>query len=156
MSNNLDKGSVMKRLMKTSLRTRTSGILQSNEGTSLVLVSIIAIIIITGVVILHVTTSSLWASADLQKYQDQAYVLAYSMGDSIDELISNNQLDLSSYTSSSSFINDSSLPASNVTASVALRNGNYVVTVTATTGNGKATYVYTATYRGSGVNYTRV
>ena len=146
----------MKRLMKTSLRTRTSGILQSNEGTSLVLVSIIAIIIITGVVILHVTTSSLWASADLQKYQDQAYVLAYSMGDSIDELISNNQLDLSSYTSSSSFINDSSLPASNVTASVALRNGNYVVTVTATTGNGKATYVYTATYRGSGVNYTRV
>ena len=156
MSNNLDKGSVMKRLMKTSLRTRTSGILQSNEGTSLVLVSIIAIIIITGVVILHVTTSSLWASADLQKYQDQAYVLAYSMGDSIDELISNNQLDLSSYTSSSSCINDSSLPASNVTASVALRNGNYVVTVTATTGNGKATYVYTATYRGSGVNYTRV
>ena len=73
MSNNLDKGSHMRRYNKTSLFKRTSGILRDNEGTSLVLVSIIAIIIITGVVILHVTTSSLWASADLQKYQDQEF-----------------------------------------------------------------------------------
>ena len=77
----------MKRFSKTSVIKRTAGILRGNEGTSLILVSIIAILIITCVVILHVTTSSLWASADLQKYQDQAYVLATSMGDSIDDLV---------------------------------------------------------------------
>jgi len=146
----------MKRYNKTSLVRRTSGILRSNEGTSLVLVSIIAIIVIAAVVILHVTTSSLWAAAELQRYQDQAYVLATSMGDSIDDLIAQDKIDLSSYTSSSSFITDSSLPASTVTASVVQRNGNYVVTVTAVVGNGTATYVYTATYSGSGTHYSKV
>lgn len=146
----------MKRLMKTSLFKRTSGILRENEGTSLVLVSIIAIIIITGVVILHVTTSSLWASADLQKYQDQAYVLATSMGDSIDSLVSQNKIDLSSCVGTTPFIDDSTLQASRVTVTVAEKNGNYEVTISATAGNGKGTYVYKVTYRGSGTSYTRV
>ena len=156
MSNNLDKGSHMRRYNKTSLIKRTSGILRDNEGTSLVLVSIIAIIIITGVVILHVTTSSLWASADLQKYQDQAYVLATSMGDSIDDLVAQNQIDLSACVGSTPFIDDSTLQASRVTATVASRNGNYEVTITASAGNGKGTYVYTVTYRGAGTSYSRV
>ena len=146
----------MKRLGKTSVIKKTSGILRSNEGTSLILVSIIAIIIVAGVVILHVTTSSLWASADLQRYQDQAYVMATSMGDSIDDLVDAGKIDLSSY-NGQQFINDSSLPASNVTATVALTSGgNYEVTITATAGNGKATYIYKATYRGSGTSYSRV
>ena len=146
----------MRRYSKTSLYKKTSGILQDNEGTSLVLVSIIAIIIITGVVILHVTTSSLWASAELQQYQDQAYVLATSMGDSIDSLVAQNKIDLSNCVGTSPFINDSSLQASRVTATVALKNGNYEVTINASAGNGMGTYVYTITYRGSGTSYTRV
>ena len=47
-----------------------------NEGSSIVLVTIIAIIIVTGIIILRVTTSSLWASADKQYNQDQAYMAA--------------------------------------------------------------------------------
>ena len=87
----------MKRFSKTSVIRRTAGILRGNEGTSLILVSIIAILIITCVVILHVTTGSLWASADLQKYQDQAYVLATSMGDSIDDLVDEGKINIASY-----------------------------------------------------------
>lgn len=151
-----DKGSYMKRFNKTSVIKRTAGILRGNEGTSLILVSIIAILIIACVVILHVTTSSLWASADLQKYQDQAYVLATSMGDSIDDLVEAGKIDISSY-NNTVFINDSTLPASSVTAQVKQNaDGNYEVTVTATAGNGKATYIYKATYRGSGTSYSRV
>lgn len=146
----------MKKIEKTSLIKRTTGILRSNDGTSLILVAIIAILVISAVVVLHVTTSSLWASADLQKYQDQAYVMANSMGDSIDDLIAQNKLDLASLSSSGPFINDSTLPASSVVAKVEASNGNYVVTVTATAGNGKAEYVYTATYTGSGLSYSRV
>ena len=151
-----DKGYGMKKIEKTSLIKRTTGILRSNDGTSLILVAIIAILVISAVVVLHVTTSSLWASADLQKYQDQAYVMANSMGDSIDDLIAQNKLDLASLSSSGPFINDSTLPASSVVAKVEASNGNYVVTVTATAGNGKAEYVYTATYTGSGLSYSRV
>ena len=136
---------------------RTCGILRSNEGTSLVLVSIIAIIIVAGVVILHVTTSSLWASADLQRYQDQAYVLATSMGDSIDDLVDAGKMDLSSYAANHTVITDDNLSAQTVVVTVSQNSsGNYEVTVTATAGNGMATYIYKATYRGSGTSYSRV
>lgn len=136
---------------------RTCGILRSNEGTSLVLVSIIAIIIVAGVVILHVTTSSLWASADLQRYQDQAYVLATSMGDSIDDLVDAGKIDLSSYATNHTVITDDNLSAQTIVVTVSQNSsGNYEVTVTATAGNGKATYIYKATYRGSGTSYSRV
>lgn len=136
---------------------RTCGILRSNEGTSLVLVSILAIIIVAGVVILHVTTSSLWASADLQRYQDQAYVLATSMGDSIDDLVDAGKMDLSSYAANHTVISDDNLSAQTVVVTVSQNSsGNYEVTVTATAGNGMATYIYKATYRGSGTSYSRV
>ncbi len=62
------------------------------EGASLVLVTIIAIIIITGVVILRVTTGSLLASADKQLNQDRAYMTAVSLGDAIDEKIKDGKL----------------------------------------------------------------
>jgi hypothetical protein len=147
----------MKRYDKKSLMKRTCGILRSNEGTSLVLVSIIAIIIVAGVVILHVTTSSLWASADLQRYQDQAYVLATSMGDSIDDLVDAGKMDLSSYAANHTVITDDNLSAQTVVVTVSQNSsGNYEVTVTATAGNGMATYIYKATYRGSGTSYSRV
>ena len=67
-------------------------LLREREGASLVLVSIISIIILTGIVVLRVTTSSLLVSADKQFNQDRAYMMAVSMGDSIDKMISSNAL----------------------------------------------------------------
>ena len=133
---------------------------RSKKGMTLVemivAMALTSIFLASCVVILHVTTSSLWASADLQKYQDQAYVLATSMGDSIDDLVDEGKINIASY-NGQVFINDSTLPASSVTAQVKQNaDGNYEVTVTATSGNGKATYIYKATYRGSGTSYTRV
>ena len=63
---------------------RNNYFLRGNEGSSIVLVTIIAIIIVTGIIILRVTTSSLWASADKQYNQDQAYIAATSLGEAID------------------------------------------------------------------------
>jgi hypothetical protein len=77
----------MKRKNKTIIYRRLADILRGNEGTSLVLVTIIAIIIVTCVIILRTTTSAFWASADKQYNQDRAYMLATSMGDAVDALI---------------------------------------------------------------------
>ena len=73
-------------------RKNIFSLLREREGASLVLVSIISIIILTGIVILRITTSSLLASADKQFNQDRAYMMAVSMGDSIDKMISRNAL----------------------------------------------------------------
>ena len=62
-------------------------VLRKNEGSSIVLVTIISIIIVTGVIILRVTTSSLWASADKQYNQDQAYMAATSLGEAVDVIL---------------------------------------------------------------------
>lgn len=73
-------------------RKNIISLLREREGASLVLVSIISIIIMTGIIILRITTSSLLASADKQFNQDRAYMMAVSMGDSIDKMISSNAL----------------------------------------------------------------
>ena len=70
--------------------------------------------------------------------------------------VAQNKIDLSACVGTSPFIDDSTLQASRVTATVVAKNGNYEVTITASAGNGKGTYVYTITYRGSGTSYTRV
>ena len=87
----------MKCKRKTTVSHSISSILRSNEGTSIVLVTIIAIIIITGVVILRMTTNALWASADKQYFQDQAYESATSLGESLNSLIVSGQIPLNEY-----------------------------------------------------------
>ncbi len=149
----------MKCSYKTSYGRRLTDILRGNEGTSLVLVTIIAIIIITGVVILRVTTSSLWASADKQVYQDQAYELATSMGESVDTLIDEGKIDLSlicgtdAATHQLAADSDTGIPNSEVAVTVR-HNGSFYEVVT-TAHVARATYIYTATYSGSGTSYTR-
>ncbi|MCR5047874.1 MAG: hypothetical protein K6A37_02805 [Saccharofermentans sp.] len=143
----------MRRISKTSAGLRAAHILKSNDGASIVLVSIIAIIIITGVIILRITTSSLWASADKQYMQDRAYVMATTMGDSIDSLIRDGTINLTSYTSSTT-INPSGSRNDPIEATIAPEGDNaYRVTVRAASGN--AEYVYSALYTNTTGSYTR-
>ena len=150
----------MKCYNKTSIIKRTKSILRDNEGTSLLLVAVIAILIITGVVILRVTTTSLWASADKQQYQDKAYVMASSMGESLDKLIvDDRQIDLSKIAALSDpsdrvIVNDSLPDGSTIVADVKKSGDSYIVTVRATLNNDYE-YVYTAVYTGSGTSYMR-
>ena len=97
----------MKLKHKSTLDRRISDILQSENGTSIVFVSIIAIIVITGVVILRVTAGSLWASADKQYSQDKAYLMATSLGESIDALIDDGKIVLDSYEGANQQVNSS-------------------------------------------------
>ena len=77
----------MKRIRHDNLIKRTAAVLGNNEGASLVLVSILAILVLLAVVILRLATTTFMASANRQLNQDQAYELAASLGSSIDELI---------------------------------------------------------------------
>ena len=88
----------MRRISKTSAGRRAAHILKSNDGASIVLVSIIAILVITAVVILRMSTSSLMAGSDKQYRQDQAYMMATSMGASLDNLIVTKTIRLTNYT----------------------------------------------------------
>ena len=154
----------MKRTYKTNLTNRSAAILRGNAGTSIVLVTIIAILIITAVIILRTTTSALWASADRQLNQDQAYEMATSMGNSLDTIIiSNKSLDLSTISTNGGVIvsktNINDLPNATISASVKPLNNEdnnrvYVVTVEANVAT--ATYTYIAQYSGSGTNYQRL
>ncbi len=145
----------MKRKEKTSLIRRTSRILNDNEGASLVLVSIISIIIVVSVVILRTTTSSLWASADKIYLQDKAYVMAVSMGDSIDALIHDGTIALTDITEPTAVVPSGSLPDPiEVLISPEEEGEGYFVTVRATGGNSEYIYsaYYTKSYTGT---YTR-
>lgn len=84
----------MKRVRRDNLIKRTAQILSNNEGASLVLVSVLAIIVLTAVVILRITTSTFMASSNRQLNQDQAYELAASLGESIDILIERGEYDI--------------------------------------------------------------
>lgn len=149
----------MKRVNKKTSVNSVSVILRSNEGTSIVLVSIIAIIIITSVIILRMTVSSLWASADKQLNQDQAYEMATSMGETIDTLVLARKIKLDGFSNyPAQIFTDSvnALPNATITASVSrstIDAKTFIVTVEAHVAN--AVYVYTATYTGSGTSYTR-
>ena len=121
---------------RTTIASDIKRILNSNDGTSIVLVTIIAIIIITCVIILRVTTSTLWASADRQYYQDQAYMRATSLGQSIDALIKTNNYTL---TPGTTYIDGNKVEITQNAAT-----GKYTVTVTSSVGN--VEYQYTAVY----------
>ena len=154
----------MNRWFKTKPDNRFTAILRGNEGASIVLVTIIAILIITGVIILRTTSSALWASADKQLNQDQAYEMATSMGNSLDGIIiGNKSLDLSSIAAGDGVIisktSINGLPNATISASVEPlskddNNRVYIVTVEANVAT--ASYSYIAQYSGSGTNYRRL
>lgn len=154
----------MNRRIKTKPDNRFTAILRGNEGASIVLVTIIAILIITGVIILRTTSSALWASADKQLNQDQAYEMATSMGNSLDGIIiGNKSLDLSSIAAGDGVIisktSINGLPNATISASVEPlskddNNRVYIVTVEANVAT--ASYSYIAQYSGSGTNYRRL
>lgn len=122
---------------------RNNYFLRGNEGSSIVLVTIIAIIIVTGIIILRVTTSSLWASADKQYNQDQAYIAATSLGEAIDGLL-----------------NEGVLPPASIdgipVVFTPVDDSEEYYTLTITTSYGNARYNYSATYKKAGTSYHRV
>ena len=141
----------MKRIRRDNLFKRTAAILGNNEGASLVLVAIIAIIVLTSVVALRVATTTFMASANRQYNQDQAYELSASLGASIDVLISEGKIDLDDYKTSKDGIyrqhrfakvaapNDPTKDT--LVADIKVENGVKKVVVTASVGT--AEYVYT-------------
>ncbi|MBP3809218.1 MAG: hypothetical protein ILA15_00680 [Clostridiales bacterium] len=149
----------MRRISKTSAGLRAAHILKSNDGASIVLVSIIAILVITAVVILRMSTSSLMAGSDKQYRQDQAYMMATSMGASLDNLIVTKTIRLTNYTDPNGtvIITDSptSIPNSSVTATVTPSGVGYVLQVEAKVAG--ETYIYSAYYSraGNSDNFTR-
>ena len=135
----------MKRKVKTSLSGRAADIFQSDKGTSIVFVTIIAIIIVTGIVVLRITTSSLWATADKQYYQDRAYVMASSMGASIDLLISDGTINLENYQDNIPVkILEDKVSNDTVIVTVTQSGSGYLIEATATVPNSR--YVYRAYY----------
>lgn len=149
----------MKKVGKTSLGRRTADILKNNDGASIVLVTIIAILVITAVIILRMSTSSLLASSDKQYNQDQAYMLATSMGATVDDLISTRVIVLTDYTNPNGTEilrnSPSQLPNATVIVTVTPSGAGYVIDVNATVAH--ETYVYSAYYSraGNSNNFTR-
>ena len=138
----------------SKIKNRISEILRDNEGASLVLVSIISIIIVTSVIILRMTVSSLWASADRQYIQDQVYVASTTMGDAIDGLILTKELNLGELAQNKT-VTETTYDNMRVSAMVEeVGTSTYKVSVTASLAD--AEYVYSAVYYGSDMNYTRI
>lgn len=140
----------MKKISKTSAGRRAVNILKNNEGASLVLVTIIAILIITGVIILRTTTSALWASADKQLNQDRAYEIATSLGEALDSSIEgSSSVDFAALAGTETI---DELPNAKVEVTTdipASTGGYYHLNVRAEVAG--AEYTYTATYTNSGV-----
>lgn len=138
----------MRRIRRDKLVNRTAAILRDNEGASLVLVSVLAILVLVAVVILRLATTTFMASANRQLNQDQAYELAASLGASIDELIVSGKYDLDSVSADKQIYSRSTFsgfPAnSSVTAEIDVKNHVKILIVTANVG--KAQYVYTKEY----------
>ena len=138
----------MRRIRHDNLIKRTAEVLGSNEGASLVLVSVLAILVLVAVVILRLATTTFMASANRQLNQDQAYELAASLGASIDDLIEAGKYDLDSVVSDKQIYERttfSGFPAnSSVTAKIYVEEHVKILIVTAKVG--KAQYVYTKEY----------
>lgn len=146
----------MRRKWKKLLSIRTLDILQSNEGASIVLVTIISIIVVASIIILTVNANTLITSADRQYFRDQAYEAATSMGSALDGLINESKLPLEDYTEIPELINDTSNNINVIVKvdAVDTATNTYTVTVTATSAGEE--YIYTATYFGSGTTYMRI
>ena len=135
----------MDRMYKHTLYRRSADILHNEKGASIVFVSIIAIIVVTGVVILRVTSSSLWASANKQCYLDRAYVMATSLGSSIDVFINDKTINLESFDGTAPYLLFSETVGNDkVTATVTKSGDGYLIEVKADIPN--SVYVYRAYY----------
>ena len=137
----------MRRIRRDNLIKRTAAILGNNEGASLVLVSILAILVLLSVVVLRLATTTFMASSNRQLNQDQAYELAASLGASIDELIDEGLYDLAIVDTSQDIYTHgafSGLPNSSVVARIEV--GTNVKTLKVTAVVGKAQYIYTKEY----------
>ena len=154
----------MRKINRNNLIKRTAQILRNNEGASMVLVSVLAIIVLTAVVVLRVATTTFMASTNRQLNQDQAYELAASLGESINLLIEEDKFLIYDVTLDE-YVTDSDtgvttyyrtiynqngfegLPDASVVAIVTETNdGNgRILEVTADVGN--AEYIYTREYR---------
>ncbi len=143
----------MKRIGRDNLIKRAAKVLGNNDGASMVLVSIMAILVLTAVVILRLATTTFLASSGRQLNQDQAYELAASLGTSIDTLIAEGEFDLDSITTDrfkkdgkSIYFRDSfsGLPNASVVAEIDVEEHSKTLIVTAKVG--KAQYVYTKEY----------
>ena len=140
----------MKRLNKTILTRRIKDVLGSSEGASIILVSIISILIITAVIILRITTSSLWASAGKQYNQDKAYMMATTLGESIEDLLNSGKLtDLTTMNGKSETVE-----GADVTIAVVENGDYYTLTVTSTVAG--SVYQYKAVYKIVRGSYMRV
>ena len=142
----------MRKIRRDNLIKRTREVLAGNEGASLVLVSILAIIVLTAVVVLRVTTSTFMASSNRQLNQDQAYELAASLGESIDILVERGDYDIQKESSGNTIYSSvtngdtfTGMPDAKVVAKVTDISGGKKLTVTANVG--AAEYVYVKDYR---------
>ena len=144
----------MRRIRRDNLFKRTTAVLGNNEGASLVLVSILAILVLMSVIILRLATTTFMASSNRQLNQDQAYELAASLGSSIDALIENGDYDLDAITSDrmgkdnclyyrSDF---SSMPKSSVMVEVDVDDDKHTKTIIITAIVKSAQYIYTKEY----------
>ncbi|MBP5554541.1 MAG: hypothetical protein J6X94_06675 [Lachnospiraceae bacterium] len=145
---------------------RTS-FLKSNRGASLVLVSIFSVIVISLALTLVAIGSMLLSDAGSVKKYNQAYELATSLSNRIEELILNetsdnlhkSRIDLDSFITDPATDGDivpltsgfGSIPDSSVRAVITRKSGTggtyYVLTVTATASG--ETYIKTTEYTGN-------
>lgn len=154
----------MRKINRNNLIKRTVQILRNNEGASMVLVSVLAIIVLTAVVVLRVATTTFMASTNRQLNQDQAYELAASLGESINLLIEEDKFLIYDVTLDE-YVTDSDTGVTTYYKTIYNQNGfeglpdaSVVAIVTETgDGNGRilevtadvgsAEYIYTREYR---------
>lgn len=154
----------MRKINRNSLIKRTAQILRNNEGASMVLVSVLAIIVLTAVVVLRVATTTFMASTNRQLNQDQAYELAASLGESINLLIEEDKFLIYDVTLDE-YVTDSDTGVTTYYKTIYNQNGfeglpdASVVAIVTETGDGSgrilevtadvgsAEYIYTREYR---------
>ena len=145
----------MRKISRNNLIKRITRVLGNNEGASLVLVSVLAIIVLTAVVVLRLTTTTFMASANRQLNQDQAYELAASLGESVNLLIQEDKYDIYTTTldptaktkviySQDEFDN---LPDASVIATVSETSDGAGRLLTVKAIVGESEYIYTREYR---------
>ena len=154
----------MRKINRNNLIKRAAQILRNNEGASMVLVSVLAIIVLTAVVVLRVATTTFMASTNRQLNQDQAYELAASLGESINLLIEEDKFLIYDVTLDE-YVTDSDTGVTTYYKTIYNQNGfeglpdASVVAIVTETGDGSgrilevtadvgsAEYIYTREYR---------
>lgn len=137
--------------------------LKSNKGSSLILVAALTVVIIGLTVSLRILAGIIMASANHQLNQDQAYELATSLGNALEERILNGEaekeedpgyvpkaalLELTDNATLADMKGFDGMPDASVKAKVRVdENGRYVLTVRSEVG--KASYIWTGIYEGS-------